>query len=267
MNCKEVRKKIHPYLDHELEPDQRARLQMHVDNCVSCRIQLNRMAETIQTVQSMQRLEAPAALRYMITSTAGYHAAPGRSNWFSTLQFRSLEIPSLERLRTTFLALPITILLFILATILVYSPEGMRNIDYLLAGSLNTPLQTNLVERQYLQNLYDFSPEVLTSNYVCDPDHKNITLENIYQPRISTVSVKMFVEKDFQKQKEDSVDVLASVHSDGSTEVESIVGGDSRVNKQIREMLDSAIVFPAIADGKLIDSKILLTFQKIEVKG
>jgi len=32
-------------------------------------------------------------------------------------------------------------------------------------------------------------------------------------------------------------------------------------------MIDSSIVFPAITKGKLVDSRVLLTFEKIEVKG
>jgi len=61
--------------------------------------------------------------------------------------------------------------------------------------------------------------------------------------------------------------VLTRVRPDGSTEVESISGGDPNVAQKVQTMFESSIVLPAIAGGKVIDSKVLFTFEKVEVKG
>jgi hypothetical protein len=254
MKCNKMKLLIHASLDRELESGREADVRRHLAECAACRMYRERMAECRDLAQSMPRPDAPPALFYLVNARLGYASGLLESNWFSTLQFRMLDFHPLESLRAAFLAVPIAALFFIVIAILVFSPRGLENIQRIMDPSRGNYFEENLVQRQYLENFFEFSPEALSAR-------------DIYQPRISTVPVKMFMENDFQKSQANHLGVLTRVRPDGSTEVESISGGDPNVAQKILTMFESSIVLPAIAGGKVIDSKVLFTFEKVEVKG
>jgi hypothetical protein len=254
MKCKHYKQLVHAHLDRELATEDELALRDHLAHCAACRMYLARMTEARDLVRSLPAIPAPARLAYALNARLNFAPHPLQSSWFATLQFRTIEFSFAEHLRTVFLAVPITLLFFIGISFLVYSPAGLQNLKTFLNDTGGNGMAENLVERQYLENLYDFSPEQLSSS-------------EVYQPRISTVAVKMFAETDFQKLKTNRLGVLTHVRSDGSTEVESISGGDKGTAIKVRNMIESSIVFPAINKGKLVDSRVLLTFEKVEVKG
>ena len=204
--------------------------------------------------ESMPTVSAPPALAYMVNARLGIASGLLQSDWFATLQFRMLEVHPLESLRAACMAAPVAAIFFIVICMMVYSPQGLENIQRMMDPGRGNYFEADLVERQYLENLFEFSPESLSA-------------EEIYQPRISTVPVKMFAENEFQNLDTNHIGVLTHVRTDGSTVVESISGADTSGARQVRSMLDSSIILPAIAKGKVIDSKVLLTFEKVEVKG
>ncbi len=254
MDCDNYKILVHEYIDGELSSADEMDLNGHLTRCAACRMYLARMTEARDMVRSLPAVSAPAGLTYTLNSRLNFAPHPLQSDWFATLQFRLLEFSMAEHLRTVFLAVPITVLFFLAISLLVYSPVGLENLQTFLDDSNGNGMAENLVERQYLENLYDFSPERISS-------------DQVYQPRISTVSVKMFAANDFQKLKGNRLGVLTHVRSDGSAEILSISGGDQGTAVKVRNMIDSSIVFPAITKGKLVDSRVLLTFEKIEVKG
>jgi hypothetical protein len=254
MDCRKVKSLIHAGLDQELDSGLETRLQEHLAECAACRMYRERMLECTEMARAMPPVGAPPVLLYLVNARLGIASGVLQSDWFATLQFRMLDFHPLESLRAAFLAVPITALFFILISVLVYSPQGLENLQRMMDPSRGNYFQEDLVERQYLQNLFEFSPEAMSAN-------------DIYQPRISTVPVKMFMENDFQKSQTNHLGVLTRVRPDGSTEVESISGGDKAVAQKVQNMLESSIVLPAIAKGKVIDSKVLFTFEKVEVKG
>lgn len=254
MKCKRMRGSIHEYLDQELPPGQWPGLNEHLDRCAACRNYLARMRETRDFIRRFPPVSPPAELGVMVRGRLGLGQALAESPWFAGLQFRMLDLSAPELLRSAFLATPIALVFFVAIAFLVYAPGGIQNIELLLSPAPATYVQQNLVERQYLENMYDFSPEQVSAGHV-------------YQPRISTVSVKIFAENDFQSLRLDHLGVLARVRRDGSTQVESVTSGDRAVIERVENMLESSIMFPAIANGKIIDSTVWLTFEKVEVKG
>lgn len=254
MNCKQSKRLIHEYIDGELESGRTLSLEQHLNECLPCRRYQGRMRETAERLRGAPGLAAPAGLDYLVNSRLGLAMPHADGGWFATLQFRMLEFPFGETLRSTVLATPITVMIFTLISLLVYSPSGMENLRSLLRHNGGSAMRANLVERQYLQNLYDFSPELLSG-------------DDIYQPRISTASMKVFIENDFQRLETNHLGVVASVDTTGRAEVESVSTGGRRTALLVQNMLESSIVFPAIAKGKTINTKMLLTFEKVEVKG
>lgn len=254
MNCNKMKLLIHASLDNELDAGGETEIRQHLSECAACRMYRERMAECRDLAQSMPRVGAPPVLFYMVNARLGYASGLLQSNWFATLQFRMMDFNPLESLRAAFLAVPIAALFFIIIAIQVFSPQGMENLLLFMDPSHGNYIEENLVERQYLENFFEFSPEALS-------------VREIYQPRISTVPVKMFMENDFQKLQTNRIGVLTRVRPDGSTEVESISGGDPNTARKVQNMFESSIVLPAIAGGKVIDSQVLFTFEKVEVKG
>jgi len=254
MDCDKYKILIHEHIDNELAANDELDLSGHLTRCAACRMYLARMTEARDMIRCLPAVAAPLRLTYVLNARLHFASRPPQSSWFATLQFRLLEFSMAEHLRTVFLAVPITVLFFLAISLLVYSPTGLANLQSFLGDPAGDGMAETLVERQYLQNLYDFSPERISS-------------DQVYQPRISTVAVKMFAENDFQKLASDRLGVLTHVRSDGSAEVESISGGDTGTAIKVRNMIDSSIVFPAITNGKQVDSRVLLTFEKIEVKG
>jgi len=254
MNCKAMRLLIHEHIDGELDPFRERALERHLDGCPACRRYAARMRETTAALRGAPRHQAPATLVYLVNSRLGLAVPHADRGWFATLQFRMIEFPFGETLRSMLLATPITVAIFLLISLLFYSPAGMENLRSLLQPGDGSAMSENLVERQYLQNLYDFTPELMSR-------------DDIYQPRISTVPMKMFIENDFQSLGTNHLGVVASVHTDGRAQAESVSSGGRRTAMLVQNMLESSIVFPAIANGKTISTKMLLTFEKIEVKG
>lgn len=256
MKCTKFRRLIHAYIDGELDGPGAGRVGQHLDHCPHCRDYHARMQDTRNLIRRIPSIEAPATLTYMVHSSLGMSLAMPQSSWYSTLQFRLLEFSWMERMRAAFAAVPIAVLLFIAISLMVYSPLGIHNLQMLLDNDHASAFEQNLVERQYLANMLDFSPETLSQN-------------RVYQPRISTIPVKLFAENDFQQMPANHLGVVAHVREDGRTELESVSSTELDVQEKVRLMLDSSIIFPAISlsDKKTIDSKVVLTFEKIVVKG
>ena len=61
MKCESVRHNLSAYLDGELEPSVRARIEQHLAGCEACRTELAQLKETVGLVASLPRVEAPEA--------------------------------------------------------------------------------------------------------------------------------------------------------------------------------------------------------------
>jgi hypothetical protein len=55
--CDEVRELLSPYLDGELDSDERQRVDSHIESCQSCREALSSLRETVSLIQSMPIIE------------------------------------------------------------------------------------------------------------------------------------------------------------------------------------------------------------------
>jgi len=265
MKCKEVKRHIHLYIDGELETEHRERFLAHLNQCVLCRIYLKRMEETRELMGAMIKVDAPASLNYLVRSKLGLDSSNIHHRWFLTLKFRLIEFSLFERIRAIFMAAPITAMLFIIAGLLVYSPESIKNMTLFLHSSVNGHMHSSLIERHYFENLYEFSAEMTSSEYVCSSDEMVLTSRS--QPRISIASIRMFMENDFQDGDLNHLSVVANIRTDGSAEVESISEGDQVMKERIRNMLGTSIIFPALVNGESVESKVLFTFDKVEVIG
>lgn len=254
MRCSTSKKLIHLEVSGELDATRCRELLQHMETCASCRSYHARMEETRLLLREVKPVSAPVSLRYLVGSRLGLVTRSAQSGWFATLQFRMLDSRLGDCFRATIFAVPITVVFLVVISLTAYSHSGLENLESYMADSKSAIFQQNLVERQYLQNLYDFTPEIVSG-------------ESVYQPRISTVPVKLFAENEFQNLPTDQIGVLATVSSSGKAEVEEVSGGGKVAEKKVRDMLDHSIIFPAIHQGKNVDSKVVLTFQKIEVKG
>jgi|GEM_PF-914554 len=264
MKCKQLKPLIHAYIDHELTAFQRRSVENHLDACAACRMYASRMQEARDMARSVTRVDAPSLLTTLVRSRLGLSDGPS-SGWLSTLKFPLIEFSGIQHVSSALLATPLTLALFICAALMVYSPDGMQNMAAFLNRSSDSLGTYTMIERQNLENMYEFSPEVTTEEYICSTD--TMVVESKSQPRITVAPVHMFAEYEFTDSRLNHLSVLTSVHSDGSMVVESISNEEKWVKDKIESMLESSIVFPALVNGRMVDSMILFTFDKIEVTG
>ncbi|MBN2432089.1 MAG: zf-HC2 domain-containing protein [Acidobacteria bacterium] len=255
---------IHAYIDHELTAEQRRAIEDHLASCAACRMYAARMQETRDMARSVPPTGAPSLLTTMIRGRLGLPGSPS-SGWLSTLKFQHIEFSGIERLSSALLATPLTVALFICAALMVYSPDGIQNMTSFLSRSSASLGAYTPEERKNLENMYEFSPEVTTEEYICSGETMRVNSKS--QPRITVAPVRMFAEYEFTDSRVNHLSVLTCVHSDGSTVVESISHEEKWVKDKIDDMLESSIIFPALVNGRMVDSMILFTFDKIEVNG
>lgn len=76
----EVRARLSDYLDGSLVPDERARVEAHLDECRDCRAFRDTLRQTVHALDSLPRLRAPAdAKRRLLERVRERAASPRRA--------------------------------------------------------------------------------------------------------------------------------------------------------------------------------------------
>ena len=60
--CGRIRELLSPYLEEELGPDERARVEGHLHGCAECRADLELLRTTVGALREMPELPAPAGI-------------------------------------------------------------------------------------------------------------------------------------------------------------------------------------------------------------
>lgn len=83
LSCTAIEKLLHPYLDGELSPDERAVIEHHVAGCVACRRAFVALERTALAIEALPRLAAPVSLLAdtMAAVRAMEHQQASPSRW------------------------------------------------------------------------------------------------------------------------------------------------------------------------------------------
>lgn len=66
MNCKEMRKLISAYMDNELDPKNKEKVETHIKECPYCQKELKELTKLSNTIHSFKKEELPANFRVFV---------------------------------------------------------------------------------------------------------------------------------------------------------------------------------------------------------
>ncbi len=86
MNCRVVENQLSDYVDGQLAPAARDRLEAHLESCAGCRCQRDELQQTLRLVSQLGRLRCPAdlsetVLQRLARPAAAPAAVRSRFNW------------------------------------------------------------------------------------------------------------------------------------------------------------------------------------------
>lgn len=78
MQCSEIREMLSSYIDHVLDPTDRAKVEEHIGSCGSCRQELADLKETVRLVSSLGEVLPPEGFREQLMNKLKQEPAPAK---------------------------------------------------------------------------------------------------------------------------------------------------------------------------------------------
>ncbi len=99
MSCEELSEELSAYLDHELSPEERARLEDHLQTCPRCRQELESLRAVSRLVASLPQVEPSPSFIHSIRA----HLVPQRRRWLRPISPFAVDVVPLVAVAALFL--------------------------------------------------------------------------------------------------------------------------------------------------------------------
>ena len=96
MNCRKLRPELQAYLDDQVDPQEKAAIDDHLENCPECRKRLEALNETADLLSSLPRLAAPAGITTMVMTRVRAEARTQRRGRWRAVWGAPRELPWLR---------------------------------------------------------------------------------------------------------------------------------------------------------------------------
>jgi hypothetical protein len=257
MKCRTAVSRLSLYLDGRLEQQEADRVAGHISSCESCRGECERLRGVIDSLRGLPPVEAPPYLRHMVDRSI---AAAAEAGWLAVLR-NCLEY-RWSRIRTTetswylirALGTAVTFVFFFF----ISEAVGPEYFKISATGAHRGGLDPNYT--------YHVGQGVLRKLGYLQFDANNGT-RNRVEPGINDLYLLNFGQSVSKKAPDDSFSVVTEVDRNGSARIRTVIEypADSELLSDFNYMLQSARCRPASHNGRVVDSKMVLTFSQISV--
>ncbi len=254
MTCRQVIRRLSPYLDDRLDGEQAVRLRQHLGSCPGCRREWELLLDLRRRLGGLGRMPAPRPLRYLLQMRM---RAAQRPAWRQRVR-DALDV-RLSVLRTlggtwymTRAAGTALTLLFFLAVSAAMTPGyvSLRS-----DGSGLTPGARYQLVISVLKNL-GLTPVEAQRRPIGRQD-----------PQIHDLYLLHFSQSASRTTADDSFSVVTVIDRSGSAKIENVLEypADGSLLEDFNAMLATARLRPASQNGRAVDSHLVMNFSKISV--
>ena len=254
MNCRQVRKKLSPLLDERFPMAVMGSVRDHLDVCVPCRAEWDRLVAVQSQLRSLRTQHAPASLRRVVEFGVGEWTKGGPSG-----ELRS----ELERLWSK---VRTTDRVWYLAKI---SGVAVTFVFFFAIYSALTPIalvsEGNGVASANSQNLTQDLADNVLRNLGYLPLHA--IRRPISSPMINDLYLLNFGQNASRRQGDDSFSVVTLVDRNGEATIRDVLEypADNELLVDFYDMIVSARYRPASLDGRAVDSHLVHTYNRVSV--
>jgi len=253
MSCEKVLLQLSEYLDEALASDAAIYVSQHLDNCIQCRKEYERMSEMRNVLNSLPRHSAPECLRGIIR-----HRIASQDSFRLCLKHdierRWSRIRTLEGIWYATRAIGIV----------------MASVFFILTSNALAPFY-----------VVDASASITPNIVFSSPDYGQEVGINVLRKLgipVSTKNVKSkaaindlyfvnFGQNHAQNGKDDGFSVVTEVDGSGVAKIENVLEypDDHDLLANFSDMISSARCRPASKNGQAVKSRMVMMYSKISV--
>jgi len=251
MLCKNVLPLLSEFFDEVLDADVSVRVSQHLDQCGSCRTEVESLSILQNRLKSLNGIQAPEFLGRLIEHRI---AEIQQNSWRRNLRNELERMWS--KIRTTESTWYITKALGTVMTSLFF---------FLICGNNPQPFMDSMEQYSITTGLRQQVRQDVPTNPGMPAAPKTHVIKS--DPAINEQSLNNLGESMSQPGNDDTVSVLAEVDSSGSARIQNVIErpNDQRLLSNVKEMITSASYRPASENGKAVSSYIIFIFNKISV--
>ncbi len=257
-DCKEYRTLINEYVDGEINSKDEIRLFDHLSKCNLCQKYFYEIKNLKRCVRSLNFPYPDEGLDYVILSKTHFRRIHPISSTFKNLRFRLLNGFIFNNLRDMFVGFPLALFIFLVVFSLFSSvPQTFESVikEKYTVVDRQEEINKMIYNVLYMESVYQFTPE-------------SLSLNDVYIPRISSIPLKNIAEKYIKDSNLDDVELIATITKDGNARVEKILEvKNKKLERDLMRTLDLSLVLPAISNGKKVNARIAIKFDKVVVTG
>lgn len=258
MTCREYKILINEYLDGEICRENEIKLFQHLSECTLCQLYFYDLKSIKGSIRTLPIPNPDEGLDYVILSKTNFRRVHPISVMFRNLRFKLLNSFTFENLRDMLVGFPLALIIFaIVFSLFASAPQTFENAIKKKYATLNRQKEVEKMVYNvlYMERTYQFTPD-------------SLSLTDVYIPRISAIPLKNLAEKYINDSSIENVELIATITKNGDAKVESILEiNNDKLRKDLINTLNLSLVLPAIADGKKINSRIAIKFDKVVVTG
>lgn len=235
MKCNKIRKMIHGYIDDALGPDGRFAVEWHLETCPACRKYFQEMADVRENLRGLGAVKAPAVLHFMLKSRVRFSTPRPSPAWFLPDPFRLLGVRNAFPWKAVAAVIPVTALLFAFSASLLYHPGDLREIIAASPGGFYSQSRSAGAPARFVAPEFDHDRmSELADAGVLNPET-------------------------------DHLDLAALVNPAGNVEF-TYISGDPRNEEKVRRILDSAVLSPAVLNGRKVGTLFVLSVERVRAE-
>ncbi len=258
MRCKDFRILINEYVDGEITREDEIKLFRHLATCELCQLYLRDLRGVKKGVRAVNVPFPDEGLDYVVLSKTRFRRIKPISSIFKSLGFHIFNGIFRENLRDMIIGFPMAVVIFLfIFSLLSPLPVALENVvrQRYVVNSRSEEINKMIYNILYLENTYQFTPE-------------GLSLDDVYIPRLSSIPLKNFAEKHIEDSEIDRIELIVTVTKDGDAHIDRILElKNPELKRDLIKTLNCSLALPAISDGRKINSKIAIRFEKVVVTG
>jgi hypothetical protein len=261
MACKKILPLLSGFHDEALDAETAVQVSQHLNQCVPCRTEYDKISIIKSKLQSLRGVQAPDFLHNLVQHRI---AEMKHNSWRNTLRYelerRWSLIRTTERIWyiTRALGTVMTAIIFILISSTAISPLCLE-------------VDAKSEEREALTLAYGkkVSRNVL-ANLGMDSDRtqqQSPALVSKNNPAINALYFVKFEENNSSAEDADTLTVVTMIDPSGEAKIQNVLEYPTDKNLLIKfnEMISSAKCRPASKNGKAVPSSVVMTYSTVSV--
>ena len=261
MVCKKLIPLLSEFHDEALDPETAMQVSQHLNQCVRCRTECDKISVIQSRLQSLRRVQAPEYLHSLVQHRI---AEMKQNSWRNILRYelerRWSLIRTTERIWyvTRALGTVMTAIFFFLISSTAISPLCLEVAAKTEEREALTLAYGKQVSRNVLANLGMHSGQT--------PQQQSIHISR-NDPAINSLYFVRLEESNSAAGDADTLTVVTMIDPSGEAKIQDVLEypNDKRMLIKFNEMISSAKCRPASQNGKAVSSHIVMTYSTVSV--